>query len=62
MAGRGAISLLMTDSAVETMSPLGRNQEGGPLTQAEAEGGESVHCNRTILEKSGVGWGAFPQT
>lgn len=36
---RGAISLLVTDSSMQTTSPQGRNQEAGPLTQAEGEGG-----------------------
>lgn len=35
---RGAISLLVTDSSMQTTSPQGRNQEAGPLTQAEGEG------------------------
>lgn len=38
----GAISLLVTDSSMQTTSPQGRNQEAGPLTQAEEEGGGSA--------------------
>lgn len=37
--GRGTISLLVTDSSMQTTSPQGRNQEVGPLTQPEEEGG-----------------------
>lgn len=40
--GRGTISLFVTHSIMQTMSPLGRNQEGGPLTQTEGEGGWSA--------------------
>ena len=41
-AGKGGeltIGLLVTDSSMQTTSPQGRNQEAGPLTQAEEEGG-----------------------
>lgn len=37
--GRGTISLLVTDSSMQTTSPQGKNQEVGPLTQPEEEGG-----------------------
>lgn len=39
---RGAISLLVTDSSMQTTFPQGKNQEGGLLTQAGREGGGSV--------------------
>lgn len=32
---RGTICPLVTDSSMQTTSPQGRNQEAGPLTQAE---------------------------
>lgn len=39
---RGAISLLVTHSSMQTTSPQGRNQKAGPLTPAEREGGGSA--------------------
>lgn len=45
LQGRGEekgvmISLLVTHSSMQTVSPQGRNQERGPLTLAVEEGGE----------------------
>lgn len=38
----GTISLLVTDNRMHSTSPQGWNQEAGPLTQAEREGGGSA--------------------
>lgn len=50
---RGALRLLMTDSSMQTVSPLGRNQDGGPLTEAEGEAEGSAHCTRWPNEERG---------
>jgi len=50
---RGAISLLVTDSSMQTMSPQGRNQEPGTLAQAEGEEvGSAAQCR---LNEEGLG-------
>lgn len=56
--GRGTISLLVTDSSMQTTSPQGRNQEAGPLTQPEEEGGGGAEeCKVWPYEQDLWGWG-----
>lgn len=53
----GEISLPVTDSSMQSMSPQGRDQEAGPLTQAEGEGGRGEQCKMWPFEEGIRGGG-----